>query len=241
MRNGNKVKADELLFRGLYDLLMETYGPQGWWPLPFRAGAKGFDVRGYHPGDYRQPRSARGRLEIIMGAVLTQNTSWTNAEAALHNLAGAGVNSPSTLFSLNPARLARLIRPSGYYNQKARKLRAFAPLLPDITSGAPPSRGALLSVWGVGEETADSILLYAFRLSFFVVDAYTRRLLLRLGRIHGKEKYADIQAMFHSALPADHTLFNEYHALIVEHAKKHCRSKPVCTGCPVSFCPSCKS
>ncbi len=241
MRAGSRAASGGGRLRLLYNELFSAYGPQGWWPLPFRAGSGGFDARGYHPRDYRQPLSARGRLEIVMGAVLTQNTAWTNAEAALERLSAAGIDSPRALSSYGKERLARLITSSGYFNQKARKLKALVPVLQrrGVMSGKnPPSRAELLSVWGVGEETADSILLYAFRLPVFVVDAYTRRLLSRMGVIHGKEKYADIQALFHAALPADRELFNEYHALIVENAKRHCRSKPLCGGCPVASCPS---
>jgi endonuclease-3 related protein len=241
MRKGSKTKVDKARIRGLYRILFGVYGPQGWWPLPFRAGYRGFDERGYHPGDFSHPRSTRGRLEIFLGAVLTQNTAWTNVEAALRNLDRSGINSPSKIASCRIDRLARLIKPSGYYNQKARKLKELAALLANraVMNGKnPPSREALLAVWGVGEETADSILLYAYRLPFFVVDAYTSRLLSRIGWIRGDESYGEIQAMFHAALKADHALFNEYHALIVEHAKKRCRSRPVCEGCPIRFCAS---
>ncbi len=239
MRNGSRAKAGKTRIRELYGILLGAYGRQGWWPLPFRAGNRGFDGRGYHPGDYCQPRSTRGRLEICMGAVLTQNTAWTNVETALRNLDRSGIDSSEKIAACRIDRLARLIRPSGYYNQKARKLKELAALLArrGVMKGQnPPSREELLAVWGVGEETADSILLYAHRLPFFVVDAYTRRLLSRIGWIGGHEGYGAIQAVFHAALPADHALFNEYHALIVEHAKRRCRSMPVCGGCPIRFC-----
>jgi len=241
MRNGSEAKVDKARIRGLYRLLFGAYGPQGWWPLPFRAGSRGFDERGYHPGDYSEPRSMRGRLEIFMGAILTQNTAWTNVEAALRNLDRSGITSPAKLASCRIDRLARLIMPSGYYNQKARKLKELAALLANraVMNGKnPPSRDALLAVWGVGEETADSILLYAYRLPFFVVDAYTRRLLSRIGWIRGDEDYGAIQEMFHAALRSDHALFNEYHALFVVHAKKRCRSRPLCERCPIRFCAS---
>jgi endonuclease-3 related protein len=135
-------------------------------------------------------------------------------------------------------RLAALIRPSGYYNQKEQKLRSLAALFSEAPSFcAPPQRDLLLATWGVGEETADSILLYAFGVPGFVVDAYTRRLLTRLGLLSGREGYGEIQGLFHAGLPASAGLFNEYHALIVEHAKVRCRATPLCGGCPVSFCP----
>jgi endonuclease-3 related protein len=219
----------------LHDRLRAAYGPQGWWPLPGSAGRRGFDSRGYHRGDFSQPRSLRGRFEIVMGAVLTQNTAWTNVEKALARLREAGIRLPSDVRSCRTARLAALIRASGYYNQKAKKLKEIASLFA-APAAAAPTREALLSRWGIGPETADSILLYAFRQPLFVVDAYARRILSRIGMISGKESYARIQEMFHQALPARHELFNEFHALLVEHAKRHCRAAPLCDDCPVPSC-----
>ena len=225
----------------LYAQLLAAYGQQGWWPLSSKAGERGFDARGYHPGVFGQPRTAEGRFEIIMGAILTQNSAWTNAEAALGRLRDAGIRLPVDVRSCPQGRLARLIRSSGYYNQKARKLKEAASLFRaagSLSPGTAPSREELLSCWGVGPETADSILLYAFRVPTFVVDAYTRRLLARMGIIEapGRNSYDDIQRIFHEALPPTHQVFNEYHALIVEHAKRHCRAKPLCEGCPVHVC-----
>jgi endonuclease III related protein len=219
----------------LHDRLLAAYGRQGWWPLPGSAGRRGFDSRGYHRGDFSQPRSARGRFEIVMGAILTQNTAWTNVEKALARLREAGIRLPSDVRSCRTARLAGLIRASGYYNQKAKKLKAIAALFA-APAAAAPTREALLSRWGIGPETADSILLYAFHQPQLVVDAYTRRILSRIGTIGGKESYARIQEMFHQELPARHELFNEFHALLVEHAKRHCRAAPLCGGCPVPSC-----
>jgi endonuclease III related protein len=224
---------------GLYQELLAAYGMQGWWPSPNRAGRKGFNARGYHPGDYEHPRSPAGRFEVVLGAILTQNTAWTNAEKALAELRGAGIRLPADVRSCPQRRLARLVRPSGYYNQKARKLKAISALLSQrgaLTPRGAPARAALLSQWGVGPETADSILLYAMHVPVFVVDAYTRRFLWRVGIIGGQEAYESVQAIFHDALPPRHALFNEYHALIVAHAKKHCRAAPVCRGCPVHSC-----
>ena len=226
---------------GLYAQLLSAYGPQGWWPLSSRAGKRGFDARGYHPNAYGHPRTAEGRFEIVTGAILTQNSAWTNAESALDRLRNAGIRLPSDVRSCARGRLARLIRSSGYFNQKARKLKEVAGLFHaagSLAGGAAPSRGELLSCWGIGPETADSILLYAFHVPSFVVDAYTRRLLGRTGIIGDARQYGydDIQRIFHDALPENHELFNEYHALIVEHAKRHCRATPVCSGCPVLVC-----
>jgi endonuclease-3 related protein len=220
---------------GLHRLLLAAYGPQGWWPTPSRAGRPGFDSRGYHPGDFEQPRTARGRFEVILGAILTQNTAWTNVEKALARLNEAGIHLPSDVLSCPPARLARLVRASGYYNQKAKKLKGVASLF-SAPGRRAPTRETLLGLWGVGPETADSILLYAFHEPVFVVDAYTRRILARIGIIGGKESYEQIQEIFHQELPPAHALYNELHALLVEHAKAHCRTRPVCEGCPVLSC-----
>ncbi len=215
--------------RALYRRLFSAYGPQGWWPVR----------RGYHPGDYDTPRTPAARFEVIMGAVLTQNTAWINAAAALAGLRGAGVRLPSQLLALSHPRRARIIRSSGYFNEKAKKLAAVAGFFSRrgaLAEGAAPARDDLLSVWGVGPETADSILLYAFQQPVFVVDAYTRRLLARIGLIEGRESYDEIQALFHRALRRSAPRYNEYHALIVEHAKRHCAARPACDGCPVASC-----
>jgi endonuclease-3 related protein len=224
---------------GLYVQLLAAHGPQGWWPAPGKAGRKGIDGRGYHPGDYTHPRTPEGRFEVVLGAILTQNTAWTNVEKALARLRGAGIRLPADVRSCPQGRLARLIRASGYYNQKARKLKGIAKLLSRRGALSPqgaPDRKTLLSQWGVGPETADSILLYAMHVPVFVVDAYTRRFLERVGIIDGGESYDCIQGIFHDALPPRHELFNEFHALIVAHAKIHCRAAPVCSGCPVQTC-----
>ena len=174
-----------------------------------------------------------------MGAVLTQNTAWANASAALAALRTAGIRLPSDLLALPRRRLARLIRTSGYFNQKARKLQSIAAFFSGrgaLAAGAAPPREALLSQWGIGPETADSILLYAFQVPIFVVDAYTRRILSRIGVIDGRERYAVIQGLFHAAFRPDAARFNEYHAVIVQHAKMHCRTRPECASCPVKQC-----
>ena len=223
----------------LYLQLLAAYGPQGWWPAPGRAGRKGFDARGYHPGNYTHPRTPAGRFEVVLGAILTQNTAWTNVEKALARLRGAAIRLPGDVSSCPQGRLAALVRASGYYNQKARKLKGIAALLSQpgaLTPRGAPARTTLLSQWGVGPETADSILLYAMHVPVFVVDAYTRRFLQRVGIIGGGESYERIQGIFHDALPPRHALFNEFHALIVAHAKMHCHAAPVCSGCPVHPC-----
>jgi endonuclease-3 related protein len=201
------------------------------------AGKRGFDSRGYHPGSFTWPRSTAQRFEIVVGAILTQNTAWTNVEKALERLRSAGVTQPADFLQATTSRLSRLIRSSGYFNQKARKLKTVAAAFSRPGTLSPrfaPAREQLLSLWGIGKETADSILLYAFGLPVFVVDAYTRRFFERLGLLEGGESYDQIQDEVHHLLPSRPELYNEMHALIVEHAKRHCRSKPECPGCPIS-------
>jgi endonuclease-3 related protein len=239
MEPGTRTPTLTGQLESLYSRLFHAYGPQGWWPTPSRAGARGFTDQGYHPNDYEQPRAPVGRFEIIVGAILTQNTAWRNVEQALARLRSAGISRPSDLLAVTTSRLADLIRASGYFNQKARKLKGIAALFSSPRSLAlrnAPTRSALLSQWGVGPETADSILLYAFRMPVFVVDAYTRRLLDRVGLAAGTKDYDGIQEVFHRSLERRHQLYNEFHALIVHHAKVHCRAKPVCDGCPVHRC-----
>jgi endonuclease-3 related protein len=173
---------------------------------------------------------------VAVGAVLTQNTAWKNVEQALRALKTTRLLSPRALWEASSALLRKAILPSGYYNQKAKKLRYLAEFFLKngaLTHGRAPEREELLSLWGVGEETADSILLYAFHEPVFVVDAYTRRLLGRLGWANEKASYREIQKMMHRFLPQDRIMYNEFHALIVEHAKQFCRKKPACAGCPL--------
>lgn len=224
-------------FFSIYSRLLAAYGPQGWWPLPSKAGMRGFDARGYHRGSYDWPRSPRGRFEIVLGSILTQNTAWTNADMALQQLRRTATTTAPRVLLCPTGRLARLVRSSGYFNQKAKKLKAVAAVFSRpgaLTPGSAPSREELLALWGVGRETADSILLYAFAQPVFVVDAYTRRIFTRLGALTGNESYDEIQGVFHERLPRRAELYNELHALIVEHAKRHCRSRPACRGCPIS-------
>lgn len=186
-------------------------------------------------------RQRAHRFEIILGAVLTQNTAWKNAEKALRNLRERGLVDPGKILHTRTSELSALLRPSGYHNQKALKVkRASAFAVHCFRRGRAPSREELLRVKGVGFETADSILLYAFGEPFFVVDAYTRRLCARLGLAGEKAAYAELQALFTAALPADSGLYNEYHALIVRHGKERCAKTPLCAACVLKkkmFCP----
>ena len=220
----------------LYEGLLARYGPQGWWPLSSRAGRPGYDARGYHPGIYGVP-APPDRFEVAAGAVLTQNTAWGNAEAALAALRGAGLLTPAALLACPPRRLGSLIRSSGYYNQKARKLRALAACLADLPRARVPTREALLELWGVGPETADSILLYAWHLPVPVADAYTRRLFCRLGWTGERAGYDELASLCARGLPAQAPVLQEFHALIVRHAKEHCCASPLCGGCPLAGRP----
>lgn len=203
----------------VYDRLLARYGAQGWWP-------------------------ADSPFEVMVGAVLTQATAWTNVEKAIANLRDADALAPRAVREMDAADLEALIRPSGFFRVKARRLRALCDFIgarfaDDLDAMArEPSdalRREILSVDGVGEETADDILLYALGFPIFVVDAYTRRIFHRLGASAEDARYADLQRIFHAALPQDAALFNEYHALIVRHAVSRCRKRsPLCEGCPLS-------
>ena len=207
----------------IYRRLHAAYGPQRWWPgeTPF---------------------------EVIVGAVLTQSAAWTNVEKAIANLKAAGVLSPEGLARLDEAELARMVYPAGYFNAKARKLKAFVDMLRDRFGGnlermlaAPAAelRPLLLSTHGIGPETADAILLYAAGRPVFVIDAYTRRLFSRLGIAPERDTYGAWRALFEANLEPDASLFNEYHALIVRHGKERCRRLPICDGCPLlAVCPT---
>jgi endonuclease-3 related protein len=184
-------------------------------------------------------------FEIVIGAILTQNTSWKNVEKTIEQLNLKNMLTPPALAGADPEDIATLIRSSGYYNQKTKKLKILAQYFfkeKFLEKGMHPGRSELLSLWGIGPETADSILLYAFGEPYFVVDAYTKRLLSRLGCISGNESYDEIQDYFTAGKRTPKCMstvhyYNEYHALIVEHAKQHCRKKPACPGCPVwKFC-----
>ncbi|MSQ33964.1 MAG: endonuclease [Dehalococcoidia bacterium] len=200
--------------RSIFETLYRAYGPQHWWP-------------------------ASDAFEMMVGAILTQSAAWGNVERAIANLKAAGALSPAALRALSQAQLARLVRPSGYFNAKARKLKALAEHLacydddlgrlffPDVDS----LRRELLGIHGVGEETADSIILYGARKPVFVIDAYTRRMLGRLGLHPTVDSYRGWQSLFTDNLPPDATLFNEYHALLVEHGKRTCSREPRCEGC----------
>ncbi|HSA77996.1 MAG TPA: endonuclease III domain-containing protein [Nitrospirota bacterium] len=214
MKKASPRKKLTVIFRAL----LREYGPQGWWP-----------------GD--------SPFEVMVGAVLTQNTAWSNVEKAIVNLKHARALRVAPFRRLRLGELAGLIRPSGYYNIKAKRLVSLMDFLGERYGGSLTRmfrdntvklREGLLSVNGIGPETADSIMLYAGGHPVFVVDAYTKRVLLRHGLLSGTEGYHEVQRLFVENLPQDPKLFNEYHALLVLVGKRHCRkSAPRCDGCPL--------
>lgn len=220
MRSWNSFNCRSLRkkFLLIYESLLSAYGPQQWWP-----GSTPF--------------------EVIVGAILTQRVAWSNVEKAIASLKEAGLMDPQCLDEAQFPEIASLIRPSVYYNTKAEKLRAFTRFLAERYDGdlkqlfhldLPSLRAELLSVHGIGEETADAIILYAAGKPSFVVDAYTKRILSRLGLIEEKESYRVVRDLFMENLPLDASLYNEYHALLVRHGKERCRSQaPLCLGCPL--------
>ena len=202
----------------MYRALFKAYGPQHWWPgdTPF---------------------------EIMVGAVLTQNTAWVNVEKAIRNLKRERLLSPARLRAVAPRRLAQLIRPSGYFNIKADRLAHLMAFLAGRYGGSlarmlgddpDELRKGLLLVKGIGPETADAIMLYAAGKPVFVVDAYTTRIFSRHRLVPDGARYDDVQQLFMGSLPCDAGLFNEYHALLVMVGKRHCKkSAPQCLGCPL--------
>ncbi|MDD5038327.1 MAG: endonuclease [Dehalococcoidales bacterium] len=203
------------VLQDVYFRLLERYGPQYWWP-------------------------ADEPFEVMVGAILTQSAAWINVEKAITNLKAAKALSPHVLRTLRPSDIAALVHPCGYYNVKALKLKSLACWLGEycgdnldklFASSIGKLRQQLLSVYGIGEETADSIILYAANKPIFVIDAYTRRIISRLGLTPDGNSYAAYQALFMENLPADVRLFNEYHALLVCLGKRVCRGRPLCQQC----------
>ena len=216
-REGATVPVVPPPVAAIYEALWQTWGPQHWWP-------------------------GHTRFEVIVGAILTQNTAWSNVEKAIRRLKSERLLTPGRLHAVPLPELAQRIRPAGYYNVKARRLQAFTTLLYARFGGrldrlfaldSPTLRSVLLSVNGIGPETADSIMCYADRRPQFVVDAYTRRFLLRHGWITEAADYDTIACLFMERLPPDVQCYNEYHALIVRLGKTYCRTRPQCVRCPL--------
>ncbi|MDA1296898.1 MAG: hypothetical protein O3B04_02705 [Chloroflexi bacterium] len=220
-----KPTTDNLL--DLYERLYAEYGPRNWWP-----------------------ETGGGRFEVICGAILTQNTQWRNAESSLANMKARGFWSFPSVHNADEALLAEAVRPSGYYNTKARKLRTFAAVVEERFNGSldamfdrsvPDLRDLLLAIWGIGEETADDIVLYAAGKPTFVIDRYTTRLVDRLGwKVGGRGRYGDYKLLFEELLPADAPMFNEFHAVIDGHGARTCTSRsPACQRCCLlDICPT---
>jgi endonuclease-3 related protein len=218
MESMEKSLADSL--NDIFNRLLEHFGELHWWP-------------------------ADSPFEVVVGAILTQNTNWRNVERAIAALKKEMPLTARNLLEIERQRLEALIRPAGFFRQKAERLQLFAAHLMNCHAGdlsamlagsLSEAREELLHCKGVGPETADSILLYAGGRPSFVVDAYTRRLLARLGLLHGRESYDQIRDLFMTHLPHNSDLFNEFHALIVEQCKQYCRVKPLCSHCPLQGC-----
>lgn len=205
----------------IYQSLLKAYGPQHWWP-------------------------ADTPFEVMVGAILTQNTSWTNVEMAIANLKAADMLDSESIADCNLQQLGEVIRPSGFYMQKARYLQHFSRFYNEsgqfvglMKWPTRMLRKRVLELNGIGPETADSMLLYALDRPIFVVDAYTRRLFVRLEHFGHELAYDAVQHYFQQRLPESLSLFQEFHALIVEHAKHHCNTKPQCFDCPLfDDCPT---
>ena len=204
----------------LYETLFNEYGPQGWWPLLKQSSTDLKNIYSfYHSGDYSYPKNKSQKFEICVGAILTQNTSWKNVEKALAQLFFHDAIHPKKIIQMPFDTLSTYIQSAGYYNQKSKKLKIFSEFFLSCNTQTP-SRETLLSVWGIGPETADSILLYAYHIPIFVIDAYTRRILIALGLSNEKQSYQVVQNLFMDHLSHDVNFFQEYHALFVEHAKQ---------------------
>jgi endonuclease III related protein len=218
-------------FLEICNILYKNYGSQGWWPVT----NKGERLPKYSGG----PKTYKQKLEVMFGTVLVQNTTWKNAQTAIIKLNEHDLIDIDKILNIELDKLAGTIKPSGYFNQKAKKLKLLCTflkkfpinVLQDLESNI--TRKLLLDVKGIGPETADSILLYALNKPMFVIDAYTKRIFSRLGLVDKSIKYEELQELFHNSLEKDSKLFNKYHALLVEHAKRYCKAKPLCEECPL--------
>jgi endonuclease-3 related protein len=208
-----------------YDAMAGAYGKQYWWP-------------------------ADDPFEVMVGAVLTQNTNWKNVEKALDNLKAAEVMDPFKMHALSQASLASLIKPAGYFNVKSKRLKNLLAWFCDQHDGSFEAiaqyhtyalQEELINIKGVGRETADAIILYAFNKPTFVIDRYTHRILTRHGLIDMEATYDDMKQLFEGCLPDDLALYNEYHALIVQVGKNHCKPKAKCEGCPLAPFDHCET
>jgi len=232
------TKADKIV--EIYKVLYKSYGPQGWWPFLDHEGTNSLKVgntQGYHILDYSFPRNELEVFEVCLGSILTQNTSFNSVVKSLRNLKNKNALTPEAIHEMDIDELKLCIKPSGYHNQKSRYILEFITFF-NALKGEVPSRDRLLEVLGIGEETADSMLLFGYKQLEFKVDAYTRRILLSLGLIDEKAKYDEIKQLMQEALSASITqkderliVYQEYHALIVNHAKLFYSKKPYGRNC----------
>ena len=226
MHGTNTAKNTRIWLLSIYEKLSERYSPCNWWP-------------------------AESSFEVILGAILTQNTSWHNVEKALKNLKRVNGLEPENIAALTGDDLINAIRPSGFYKQKAKTIKAFLEYykykynykirnIPKTTLDIV--RQELLSIYGIGEETADCILLYAFNIPTFVVDEYTKRILSRVGFIETAVTNTLLKDIIENALQKNTSLYNEFHALFVNLGKEYCRKNPKCQNCPLrDACAHCKN
>lgn len=223
-----------MLIKSIYQNLYSHFGPQHWWPVTLD--------KEITPSYYTNIKlNQKQKLEICFGAILTQNTNWKNVEKAIIQLNKNQLININKILKINNKKLALIIKSSGYHNQKAKKLKNFCLFLLNDYNGSIEKffknnieklRNELLSINGIGPETADSIILYAAEKPIFVIDAYTKRIMSRVG--FKEDDYEELQKLFMNDLDLNEKLFNEYHALFVELGKNYCKKKPLCNGCPIN-------
>ncbi len=222
------------MIKQIYSKLYSHFGPQHWWPV-----TKGNETAPKYHKNIKL--NEKQKLEICFGAILAQNTNWKNAEKTIIQLNKNGLIDLKKILNINNEKLAQIIRSSGYHNQKAQKLKNFCFFISKnhsgnlnlfFKNGIKALRNELLSINGIGPETADSIILYAAKKPIFVVDAYAKRIANRIG--HEEEKYDELQNLFMNSLESDEKIFNECHALLVELGKNYCKKNaPLCLKCPI--------
>jgi len=223
-----------MTIKKIYDSLYSHFGPQHWWPVTL----EGNTIPNYYKNINLNEKQ---KLEICFGAILTQNTNWKNVEKAIIQLNKNQLISIKKIIKINNKKLAKIIKSSGYHNQKAKKLKIFCGFLLNnynsnlnlfFKNNIKKLRVELLSINGIGPETADSIILYSAKKPLFVIDAYTKRIMNRIG--YKEETYEELQNLFMDNLELNEKLFNDYHALLVELGKNICKTKPLCNKCPLN-------
>jgi endonuclease III related protein len=212
----------------IYETLLEANGCQGWWPL-LRKGRNGYEAL-YSADFKKRKKTEEEQLEIAIGAILTQNTSWKNALSSLQSLKTEGLLDIRRLREVSVQDLAECVRSSGYYNQKAKKIKSFVSVWQNKKKR---NREDLLSIWGLGYETVDDILLYALDEHVFVVDSYTRRILKRQGWLKDEPGYEVLRKRIEGGLTGDLGFYNDFHAQLVRLGVEHCKPNPLCADCPL--------